>query len=253
MTRQILLVGSLWGSGREVMETAETLGYSIVNIIPDDGRPLEGVETYRWEDLPETLLSLPAFLVVGSFTGNRNQRMDHRWMAATIEAWNLAERQGISSWISIVHPSAHVSPSAEVGRGVFIGPLATVSSRATVADFALLGRGSSLGHDSTLGQWSRLGPGAVVPGNVRIGERAVIGPGATFINGIRLTDGVLVGAGSVVTRHVQRPVQVMGNPARPLRRPLAIARRTLKRLIRRILLATGTYTVVREWYRRRVG
>jgi UDP-3-O-[3-hydroxymyristoyl] glucosamine N-acyltransferase len=56
-----------------------------------------------------------------------------------------------------IHPSAVVSPEAEIGAGARIGPLAVVLA------------GARIGKDC------EIGPGAVVHGGVRIGDRVVIG------------------------------------------------------------------------------
>ncbi len=254
MSESLLLIGEPNNGAREIYETSLLLGYRPVFVLADGGAVPGGWDQYCWETLPHELKNYPAFLAAAIIPEElRSLRIDRRWLVAEQRAIADAAAHGVSNWTTLVHPSAQVSQSAEIGRGVFIGPLASVSSSARVGDFAVVGRNSSLGHDSTLGDFSRLGPGAVVPGAVTIGAGVVIGPAATVINGIRIGDGVLVGAGSVVTRHIRRPIQVMGNPARPLRRPLSMVRRALKRVTRRSLIKAGLYGRARDAYRRKFG
>lgn len=254
MSGPLLLIGRPVNAAREVLETVLLIGYRPIFVHAGEGLVAEEFEQYSWDTLPNKLKNLPAFLAGEVVTAElRSLRFDRRWVLAKRNTIGNAVAQGVSNWITIAHPSSDVSPSAAIGRGVFIGPQASVSSGATVGDFAVVGRNSSLGHDSILGDFSRLGPGAVVPGEVSIGANVIIGPAATVINGIRIGDGVLVGAGSVVTRHIRQPLQVMGNPARPLRRPLSVIRRGIKRFARRVLRQTGLYERVREVYRRGFG
>jgi len=131
-----------------------------------------------------------------------------------------------------------------------VGPLVSISSEAILGDFVSLSRNSSVGHHVAIGDYCAIGPGVIIPGGVTLGASVLVGPAATFLNGIRVSDGSLIGAGSVVTRHVRNGNQVMGNPARKLRRPIARLRRFGKNLARRVLRRTGLYSMAKNRYRR---
>ncbi len=254
VSNTLLLVGVPAGNGQEILETAQLLGFDIeivASVAPETPRDFP---VHTFESLPDSLRGVSAFLVGEAGPPDLMlQRIDRRWTTAARLLREKAESCGIFRWVNLVHPTASISPSASLGVGVFVGPQVSISSNAVVGDFVTIGRNSTFGHDSSIGDYSRLGPAVAIPGLVTLGKNVVVGPGASFVNGVRITDGVLIGAGSVVTRHIRRPLQVMGNPARPLRRPLAVLRRAVKRSVRSALRRTGLYQRARDWYRSRRG
>lgn len=251
MTNPLLLIGGLGGSGVEVIEMAQELGYEPINGIWDSSEQISALPTFLISDLSSKQRAYPT-LIVGHrrYLDLVNARLDRRWCESTARVRQELENLGVNNWVSLHHSSATVSPSAQIGVGVIIGPGVTVSSMAVIGDFVSVGRSSSVGHHSRVGDYSRLGPGVIIPGDVAIGSKVVVGPSATFVNGLRISDAVLIGAGSVVTRHIRGPAQVMGNPARPLRRPVSLIRRAAKRAVFRLLRTTGLYSRARQWYRR---
>jgi len=250
----LLLVGVPVRNGQEILETAQLLGYDIEIVASAAPETHGDFPVHTFESLPDSLRGVSAFLVGEAGPPELMlQRIDRRWTTAARLLREKAEAHGISRWVNLVHPTASVSPSASLGVGVFVGPQVSISSNAVIGDFVTIGRNTTFGHDSSIGDYSRLGPAVAIPGLVTLGKNVVVGPGASFVNGVRITDGVLIGAGSVVTRHIRRPLQVMGNPARPLRRPIAVVRRSVKKSVRSVLRRTGLYKRAREWYRSRRG
>jgi UDP-3-O-[3-hydroxymyristoyl] glucosamine N-acyltransferase len=251
ISQPLLVIGSVSANILEKVETARLLGFNPVGVLLDGSVSHDSVPTYRLEDLPANLRDAPC--IAGGakdYPELRHARLDQRWIQANKLLVQEAENGGLTNWFTLIHPSSAVSPSATIGRGVFVGPLVSVSSETKIGEFTTLGRNSTVGHHSSIGAHSLVGPGAIIPGNVEIGERTLIGPGAIFLNGLRISQGSLVGTGAVVTKHVRNGAEVMGNPARKLRRPLAVVRRTLRKALIRFLRTTGTYNLVRDFYRK---
>jgi len=117
---------------------------------------------------------------------------------------------------TIIHPSAIVSPSATIGRGVFIGPGAIIHSRASVHDHTIINSGAVVEHDCVVGENSHVAPGAVVGGYVRIGCDTLVGLGSRVLPGVRIGNATVVGAGAVVRHQVSDGEIVVGVPAGPL-------------------------------------
>jgi len=119
---------------------------------------------------------------------------------------------------TVIHPTAYVSPTARIGRGVFIGPRAVVHTRATVLDHAIVNTGAIVEHECHVGVNAHIAPGAVLAGGCRVGTSALVGVGARLLPMLSVGDGCVVGAGAVVIKSVVEGV-VMGVPARGPRRP----------------------------------
>jgi acetyltransferase-like isoleucine patch superfamily enzyme len=78
----------------------------------------------------------------------------------------------------------------------------------------IVNRGALIGHHTTVERFCSIQPGANVAGACKIGEATYVGMGAIILDHISLGSHVVVGAGAVVTRDVPDRVQVVGVPAR---------------------------------------
>jgi UDP-perosamine 4-acetyltransferase len=129
--------------------------------------------------------------------------------------WARLERHGWRPAPPLVHPAAHVSPSATLGPGTVVGPAAVVGAAARLGAQVLVGRGALVGHHAELGDGVILNPGANVGGNTHVGAGAVVGMGAAVVNGTSVGTNATVAAGAMVVRPVADGARVQGVPARP--------------------------------------
>jgi sugar O-acyltransferase (sialic acid O-acetyltransferase NeuD family) len=127
--------------------------------------------------------------------------------------WSLLGEHGWSA-ATVVHPAAHVSPSARLAEGCLVGPAAVVGAAAELGPHSLVARGALVGHHTRIGAGAVLNPGANVGGNARLGDGAVLGMGAIVVNGVEVGAGAVVAAGAVVVRPVAPATRVQGVPAR---------------------------------------
>jgi len=114
----------------------------------------------------------------------------------------------------LVHPSAYISPDAEVGEGAVIGPGVFIGSLAKIGNDFYAAKGAAIGHDAIIRNHTRVGVGAFVGGHTVIGENAFIGSGAMLKDRILIGDYSVVAIGSAVFSDVADNTTVMGNPAR---------------------------------------
>ena len=114
----------------------------------------------------------------------------------------------------VIHPSAWISPDAEVGEGALIGPGVFIGSLASVGKNFYAAKGAAIGHHSVIGDHTRVGAGAFIGGHTVIGENAFIGSGAMLKDRIRIGSFSVVAIGSAVFSDVEDRATVMGNPAR---------------------------------------
>jgi sugar O-acyltransferase (sialic acid O-acetyltransferase NeuD family) len=88
-----------------------------------------------------------------------------------------------AEFLTLIHPTAIVAPTASIGDGSIICPYAIVSDAARVGSCVLLNYHSSLGHDASAGDYAVLSPYAALGGNAHIeadvfmGLHASVGPG----------------------------------------------------------------------------
>jgi acetyltransferase EpsM len=118
------------------------------------------------------------------------------------------------SFATVVHPSAVVAPSAEVGSGTLVGAGCVVAAHAGIGEQVILNRGCLVGHHTRIGEYVTVSPGANIAGLVNIGRSAYVAMGAIVVDRITIGDLAVIGAGSVVTRDVAARTQVQGVPAK---------------------------------------
>jgi UDP-perosamine 4-acetyltransferase len=122
------------------------------------------------------------------------------------------------SFAQVRHPTAVVAPSAEVGDGCILGAATVVGAATSLGAHVILNRGVLVGHHTAIADYVTVSPGANIAGRVTIGEQAYIGMGAIVLDDRTVGPGAIVGAGAVVTRDVPAHAQVVGIPARVVKK-----------------------------------
>lgn len=115
--------------------------------------------------------------------------------------------------LSVIHPRAIVSRTAQLGEGVQLLAGSIVSTGAVIGSNVLVNTGAIVEHHCRIRDHAHIASGACVAGSVSIGEGAHIGAGATVRQSLRIGDEAVVGAGAVVIRDVPPRTVVVGVPA----------------------------------------
>ncbi len=118
--------------------------------------------------------------------------------------WQVVQACKSAGWrpFTVIHPSAIVSPSAELLEGVFVGPLAVVSSHAVIGAHSIVHIHASIGHDAVIGPLTAVLPGARISGRVNVGQRCLIGSNAFVAAGKTIGDNCRIDALSYVGQDV---------------------------------------------------
>ena len=115
---------------------------------------------------------------------------------------------------AVIHPAAHISPTATIADGAFIGPCAVVHTRATIGRGAIINTGAIIEHDCIIEPFAHVAPGSVLAGKVQIGEMTLVGAGSVIIPGVKIGARVTLGAGAVALSDVPDDSMAIGVPAR---------------------------------------
>lgn len=132
----------------------------------------------------------------------------------------IIARAGIPSgrFVSLIHPTASVSPSAKLGHGVVILQNVTVASNVTVGDQVIILPNSVVSHDDLIGDYTCITGGVCISGGVTVGQSCYLGSNSSIIGNITIGDGSLIGMGSVVLEDVPANTVMVGNPAKAVRK-----------------------------------
>jgi sugar O-acyltransferase (sialic acid O-acetyltransferase NeuD family) len=138
---------------------------------------------------------------------------------------NYASRPGIVAsldlpaerYATIVHPSAALSASSQVGPGCVLLACAVLTSAVQIGAHVRIMPHVTLTHDDVVGDLATLASGVCLGGGVRIDQCAYVGAGALVREDRRVGAGALIGMGAVVTVDVPAYEVWAGVPARRLR------------------------------------
>lgn len=205
MTGRLAILGA-GGHARVVADAAEAAGWTVPGLFDREAPPGD----HPWPVLgdAEALFSRAAeFDGVVVALGDNALRLD----------WTLKLAARGLPLATVIHPTAWVSPRAELGGGTVVLAQAGIGTGARLGRAVIVNTGASVDHDCALGDGVHVSPGARLAGGVTVGERGWIGIGAVVREGLMLGAAVRVGAGAAVVGPVEDGQTVVGVPARPMR------------------------------------
>ena len=193
---RLIIVGAS-GHGKVVADIAALNGYEEIVFLDDAddvkecaGRPVVGKTT----EAPEGSV----FVAIG------NSEIRRR----------LMEQYRDRKQPTLIHPSAVIAKSAEIGEGTVVVAGAVINPYARIGKGVIVNTGSSIDHDCVVEDNCHVSVGAHLCGTVRIGEGTRIGAGATIINDVAICGGCVIGAGAVVVRDISLAGTYIGIPAK---------------------------------------
>jgi sugar O-acyltransferase (sialic acid O-acetyltransferase NeuD family) len=131
----------------------------------------------------------------------------------------VQERLASDGWrfTDVRHPSAIVSPLAQIEPGAQLLAASVVQPGARVGVGAIVNTGAVVEHDTSVGAWTHVAPRALLCGDVHVGELSHIGAGAVVRQGLRIGARTTIGAGAVVVRDFAGDGVLVGVPAAAMR------------------------------------
>lgn len=107
-----------------------------------------------------------------------------------------------AQFTGLVHPSAIISPTCEIGEGTVISHNASVGAKVKIGKFNMLNSRCTIGHDTEMGDYNFISPQVAISGNTKIGSGNLIGTNACTIPGMEIGDNNKIAAGMVVYKPV---------------------------------------------------
>lgn len=207
MTTSVVLYGADSVYSAEVAETLSRLGIEIAAGIIT-GEPewdLRGIPQLVEESkIDARLRSLPVVVpwVTPAFRHDR---------------WQRARNAGFTRFQTVVHPTAVVASTANIGEGVFVSAGAMVGAYANLANGTLVAHKAYVGHHSVLEEFVSIAAGATIGGRCLIGSDTMVALGAAVASGLRIGSNSVVALGAAVIRDVPDNVMVAGCPAKVMK------------------------------------
>lgn len=120
----------------------------------------------------------------------------------------------IKNFLTIVHPSASISPSAKIGYGTVVMPQAVINADVIVGNHCIINSGSVVEHDSLLDDFVHICPNSTIAGTVKMNEGSFVGSGATVIPNKHIGEWTMIGAGATVIDNLPANCIAVGTPAK---------------------------------------
>lgn len=117
-------------------------------------------------------------------------------------------------FINIIHPTAYLGNSVQLGEGIIIGPQSILTVNIKIGNHVSINPSCGIGHDSIIGEFSTLYWNVNISGNVNVGKYVEIGSKAFIKQGLKIEEKVIIGAGAVVIQNINREKTAVGIPAK---------------------------------------
>jgi acetyltransferase EpsM len=114
-----------------------------------------------------------------------------------------------AKFIGLIHPTAIISPSAEIEETTVVSHNASVGAMAKIGKFNMLNSRCTIGHDSVIGDYNFISPQVAISGHTKIENGNLIGTNACTIPGISIGNNNKIAAGMIIYKPVENDSTVL--------------------------------------------
>lgn len=159
MNRKLLIVGA-GGHGQVVAEVAQTCGYNKIAFIDDNNELAIG----KIADLEMLKAEYDdAFVSIGNNLLRKELLQKLKQIGYTVP--------------TLIHPTAYVSESAEIGYGTIVEPKAIVNANAVVREGCIISVGSIVDHNAEIGSYCHINAGAIAKAGATVTDSSKVDAG----------------------------------------------------------------------------
>lgn len=189
------------GHAKVIISLAKAANYHIAGIY-DDKMPIGS-----------TIFGIPVLGVIQNLA-------DQHQAQAIIAIGNNATRKKIAlslpyiTWATLIHPSAIICPSVQIGAGSVVMAGAVIQADTMIKKHVIINTMTSVDHDCLLEDYVHIAPGNHLAGNITLQEGTFSGVNAGFIPGVSVGHWSTIGAGAIVNKSIPSNVTAIGVPAK---------------------------------------
>ena len=191
----------IYGGGRMSKVIIDILnhmpGYSIKGIIDinyPDKKEVMGIPVIGNDSILENMYQDGYQKIFNSIGFNRNKH----WRKPPYE---MLKKKGFE-FINVIHPTAVIDISVEMGEGNYIGAYASVSADTKIGSNCFINAGSVIAHDCIISDHCHIASGAILAGGIIIGENSLIGQNCTIYMDVKIGKNVVIQNGCHIFKDI---------------------------------------------------
>lgn len=161
--QNLIIIGAC-GLGREVYDLAiDTRAYTVRGFVDANSSAIPGVAPVLGS--PDEYEIQPGDVFICAI-GNPAVRR---------KCVNQLQQRG-AHFTTLIHPTAIVSPTAQIAQGCIIKPYVTIGSLAGVGEHTVVQPHTTLEHDVRVGSFCLIGAGSVMQGSTTAADSTILKP-----------------------------------------------------------------------------
>lgn len=210
--KKIIIIGGV-GNGTVIASTIEDINkkepsYEIIGFLNDslkigehiNGYPILGAVTRKvCEDYPD------AFFIYALISPGKAEERIRKLGGLGLDR---------NRFPTIVHPTAVVSESSLLKKGVVLMPHVVIGPNVTVGNMTQIYANVYIGHDTVVGDNCFIANNASIGSRLVLEEGVHIGSNSSIIEKVIIGKWSLIGLGSVILKNVEPYTKMVGNPAK---------------------------------------
>ncbi len=214
--KKLVIIGAR-GCGREVLQWVKDINK---NHIKETGYPRWEIKGFLDDDVSVIEGKRGDFKIISS-PENYSVQSNDEFICCIGDSksrkmyTDMLKQKG-AVFVNIIHPTAIVSETANLGNGIIIYPYAIIGDNAEVSEGCLINSYSDIAHDTYLGQYCTLSPHCCISGRCVLGDCIFMGTDSCLVPNVKIGNDAYICAGSTVMTNIKDAVKVIGTPAKKI-------------------------------------